>query len=130
MAVIRVFQDEPVRRQDRLRTVDGAFIKSANVDSVEIQVFDRSSATPNVAVFSDILTGAAQLVGVVFDTLQGWDVDIHGFNFSHTLGTNDLVKVGGRRYSGEITIRYLVPTNLGTQHILYDIYVRPGVTTG
>ncbi len=127
--VLSIDQDEPVRVRKRVRSVQGLYIKRADVDNVEIEVYQLGTDTPTVPVFGEIITGSVPIAEVIFDTLQGWEEDDTGYNFDYTLETYSFVQEGGRSYRVEITIRYLASLDLGLSRILSTIYVRPGVRT-
>ena len=78
-------EDSSVALMARVEGADGANITQATVSSIDYDVYESTSATPNTEV---VVTVSLTVSSVVFDALQtdsGWDTveDPLGFNFRY-----------------------------------------------
>ncbi len=71
----------------------------SSFSTITYSVFDKNSATPDTAIGGH---SAASLTvsAVVYNTMQGWDVDSTGYNFLHTIAGTAFA-TGGHVYMVE-----------------------------
>lgn len=67
---------------------EGKFIKQADVSSITLSVFDLSSATPDTAIATEILTVSAVILNTVVTSNEIWTKDSTGYNFLHDLAAS------------------------------------------
>lgn len=92
----------------RVRTDDGFPLENAQVETWDFDIFDLSSDTPSVAIFT-ILDQTADLL-VDLTTGNGWNLDAIGGNFFHRINAADFGCVGNKSYRFVWTIHTLPDT--------------------
>lgn len=117
-----VFQGEAFEAGTKYPTArvvdkDGAVLTQSDFSGAVLRrVYDLSSSTPSTAVLSNSTTVA----GVVFNSLQTWDIDTDGFNFRDAVSSNDVAWEGGHLYR----FSYLLPhTSQGYVPVVFDLKV-------
>lgn len=94
-----VWEDCGATNLGRLVSIDGEYITQAVVASIQREIFDLDSDTPDVAVDSKALVVADS----VFDTLQTdgqWREDVVGYNFRDVVAAS-ILSTGGHNYQVE-----------------------------
>jgi phytoene dehydrogenase-like protein len=118
---IQVWEGEPVIMVARVESAGGTPLLAAQVTSVNIDVFDMTSATQATEVYSQ---GPVDPTTVYFDTLQHDDAenllgDSGGYNFRYVLSPSDYALQGAKTY--RIQIVSLIGSGNNVQ--VYDVVV-------
>jgi len=80
----------------RIRADDGFALENAQVSEWDFDVFDLSSETPSVAIFT--LIGQTSPLLTTLSTGNGWDLDSVGGNFFRRIAADDFGCVGNKSY--------------------------------
>lgn len=120
----RIFRNdvyESGSKRPRARIVDenGDVLVQANFSgSVQINVYDLSSATPSTALLSTTRT----IANTVHNSLQTWSLDPDGYNFSDTITSNEVAWEGGHTFR----ISYLLThTTTGFFPVIFEVRCLP-----
>lgn len=115
-----IWEDCGATNLGRLVGVDGEYLTIAAVSSIQREIFDLDSATPDVAVDSSALVVADS----VFDTLQTdgrWSKD-PGYNFRDTVAAS-IPSTGEHKYQ----VEYMFTPSSGETYMLAFVLTARGI---
>ncbi|MDE0913894.1 MAG: hypothetical protein OSB57_01800 [Planctomycetota bacterium] len=113
---------------DRLTKPVGTYLLQADVESIVLRVFDTTSGTPGVMVYSELLD-VEDVIEDVANTALPWDRDTIGSTFRHVLEGYHVFKSGGKTYRLEYVIETDPEQKLGQMTVTKFVDVRSRLTS-
>jgi hypothetical protein len=117
-------QNSNIRFLAYLVKANGAVLSDVNVQGfITVQVYQRSGATPNTAIYTDTTTytAASAIAGTGAISLDGWTRGGEGHNFDLTIPSTVFTQQGGMDYRFKFTIQ-LQPS--GNMTVIFDLFCR------
>jgi hypothetical protein len=96
-----IFEGKDIWTLARVTGADRVALLQAGVTSIDLDVYDLTSETPETSIYTE---SSISVASTIFDTLQTggmWDDDDIGYNFSHRSGNSNFTQEGGHTYQFE-----------------------------